>query len=381
MDALVTSHAPPRIAIIGLGRNSYTNANVTSALARAFGDFEIDWIDAHALLSEQTHGTAPFASSLRAITEFPGDIASRVRGAWSRRGWTTYLFTLRSRVAREQIAARPYTFSLQIQSNFDAAVPGVPHYVYTDNTILANTDPTAGDAEYIPVTPAWVALERRLYHNARSCFVMSTNVARSLVDDYQCDRARVVCAYGGPNAPIDPPDGIVRDGKNVLFVGVDWIRKGGPALVEAFRLVRERVPDATLTIAGASPRVTVPGVRVVGRVAPGELAQHYARASIFCLPTRREPFGIVFLEAMAYGLPIVSTAISAVPDFVVDGDNGYLVAPDDVPALADRLVALSRSPDLQHRMGERSRDRSRRYRWENTAAIMRTTIESGCAPA
>lgn len=381
MDALATSHAPPRIAIVGLGRNSYTNANVTSALARAFGEFEIDWIDVHALLSEHTHGAAPFASSLRALTEFSGDIASRVRSAWKRRGWTTYLFALRSRIAKERIAARPYAFSLQIQSNFDASVPGVPHYVYTDNTILANRHHPSGDADSIPVPPAWLALERRLYHSAQTCFVMSTNVARSLVDDYQCDRARVVCAYGGPNAPIDPPDGIVRDGKNVLFVGVDWIRKGGPALVEAFRLVRERVPDATLTIVGASPRVAVPGARVVGRVAPSELSQHYAHASIFCLPTRREPFGIVFLEAMAYGLPIVSTAISAVPDFVADGDNGYLVAPDDVPALADRLVTLLRSPDLQRRMGERSRALSQRYRWDNTAAIMRTTIESGCAPA
>jgi glycosyltransferase involved in cell wall biosynthesis len=165
------------------------------------------------------------------------------------------------------------------------------------------------------------------------------------------------------------------DNKEILFVGVHWIRKGGPQLVEAFRRVRARIPDARLTIVGCSPEIHVEGCEVRGRVSPSELAMYYQRASVFCMPTRYEPFGIVYLEAMAYKLPIVATDVGAIPDFVLNGENGFRVRPGDFGDLAERLIVLLSNPALCSSMGKRGSDIAKQYTWERTGRIFRETIE------
>jgi glycosyltransferase involved in cell wall biosynthesis len=364
-----------RIALVGIGLNSYTNPNVAAALRSAFPECLVDWIDLRALLGRQKLGLVPVLSAAHAIGEFSREMGARLwQVAW-RRGWTRYLFQERSRVAAEMVARRRYLFSMQIQTTFDASVPDVPHFVYTDNTMLANLQYKGSTRSDVPVTEEWLALERQTYHNAWTSFVMSRNVGRSIVEDYGCVSDKVVCAYGGPNAPIEEVGEKKYDQKNILFVGVDWDRKGGPELVEAFRLVRRRIPDATLTIVGCSPAVHEPGCLVVGRIPPAELARYYTNASVFCLPSRNEPFGIVFIEAMAHRMPVVATDIAAIPDFVTNGENGFLVSPGDTQALAEALVRVLGDPELCGRMGERSYAASKKYTWGNTGSIMRSTIE------
>jgi len=366
---------PPRIALVGIGRNSYTNPSVAEALRRAFPRCEIDWIDLRELVEQRTHRLGKLFTVVHAIRELGPAILLRPMQLGRKGAWTAFLFRLRSRIAREQISRRRYLFSLQIQSTFDASTPGVPHFVYSDNTVLANTHYKNARRSDVPVTREWLALERQLYHNAQVTFVMSRNVGRSLVEDYGCEPDKVVCAYGGPNASIAPVQDKKYDQRNILFVGVVWNRKGGPELLQAFRLVRQQIPDATLTIVGCSPEVDEPGCRVVGRVPPSALGSYYANASVFCMPTRLEPFGIVYVEAMAHKMPIVATNVAAIPDFVTNGENGFLLELDDIEGLADALVKLLRDPELCRRMGERSYAVSRTYTWDNTGEIMRNTIE------
>jgi glycosyltransferase involved in cell wall biosynthesis len=78
---------------------------------------------------------------------------------------------------------------------------------------------------------------------------------------------------------------------------------------------------------------------------------------VFCLPTRFEPFGIAFLEAMHWGLPCVGTDTGAVAEMIVDGDTGYAVPPDDVDALERSLCRLLRDRQLARRMGNAGRAR------------------------
>jgi glycosyltransferase involved in cell wall biosynthesis len=366
---------PLRIALVGIGLNSYTNPSVAAALRRAFPRCEIDWIDLRELVTQRTHRLVDFFTVGHAIREFGPAILLRPRRLRRRAAWTTFLFRLRSRIAREQISRRHYLFSMQIQSTFDASTPGVPHFVYTDNTVLANTHYKNALRSDVPVTEEWLARERQIYHNARICFVMSRNVGRSMIEDYGCEPDKVVCAYGGPNASIAEVGDKRYDQRNILFVGTVWDRKGGPELLEAFRLVRKQIPDATLTIVGCSPEVNEPGSRVVGRVPPSELRSYYMDASVFCMPSRLEPFGIVFIEAMAHKMPLVVTDIAATPDFVTNGENGFRVEPYDTKSLADALVQVLSHPELCRRMGERGYAVSRTYTWDNTAAIMRNSIE------
>ncbi|MBA3469156.1 MAG: glycosyltransferase, partial [Herpetosiphonaceae bacterium] len=98
-----------------------------------------------------------------------------------------------------------------------------------------------------------------------------------------------------------------------------------------------------------------------------EVRRWYGRAAIFCLPSVQEGFGIVFLEAMASGLPIVSTSAAAIPEVVPQREAGILVAPGDVAALAAALIALLADPALRSRYSAFGQRHVRQYDWEHVA--------------
>jgi glycosyltransferase involved in cell wall biosynthesis len=146
-----------------------------------------------------------------------------------------------------------------------------------------------------------------------------------------------------------------------LFIGGDFPRKGGPELLRAWT-EGGLSAVATLTLvtdwpldAGALP----PGVRVVRgvRAYSPEWAGLWRAADLFVMPTRAEAFGIVFQEAAAAQLPVVSTRIAAVPEIVADGETGVLVPPGDPRALAEAVRALAADPARRRAMGEAARRR------------------------
>ena len=102
-------------------------------------------------------------------------------------------------------------------------------------------------------------------------------------------------------------------------------------------------------------------IEFLGHVAFDRLAGEYRRADIFCLPSLQEGFGIVFLEAMAAGLPIVAARAAAVPELVSDGESGILVAPDSPGDLAAALDRLLSDPGERRRLGETGRRQVTRY--------------------
>lgn len=129
---------------------------------------------------------------------------------------------------------------------------------------------------------------------------------------------------------------------------------------------------AVLRVAGAGPelprlrriaRRLRLGSRVefLGHVPFARLAAEYRRADVFCLPSRQEGFGIVFLEAMAAGIPIVAGRAPAVVELLGNGEYGVLVTPGDAPALAQALDRLLGDPEEQRRLGDAGRRRVQRY--------------------
>ena len=147
--------------------------------------------------------------------------------------------------------------------------------------------------------------------------------------------------------------------------------EGFPQLVEAFARVREKHPDANLIVVGCEPEVKVPGVQVLGVVPIERVGELMSDACCFCMPSLREPFGLVYLEAMNAGLPVVALNLGAPRDFVVNGETGFLVEPHDIPGLAGALENLVANSKLCAMMGKRARDRvSAEYTWEVTQARM-----------
>jgi glycosyltransferase involved in cell wall biosynthesis len=103
---------------------------------------------------------------------------------------------------------------------------------------------------------------------------------------------------------------------------------------------------------------TLPNLRSVGAVAYTDMPQHYQAADILLMPTVREGFGLAVAEAMACGLPVVASDVSALPELVVEGQGGFLCPVGDVACFAARLNQLADDPVLRRQMGEFNRARA-----------------------
>ncbi len=148
----------------------------------------------------------------------------------------------------------------------------------------------------------------------------------------------------GVNVDIENISASIERYKNkiILFVGIDWERKGGPDLFEAFKEIVKKHPDAKLVIIGASPKIKNANCQVLGKIPLEKVPGYYKNAAVFCMPTKREPFGLVYLEAMLYKLPVVATNIGAIPDFIQNDKNGYLVEPGDVQGIISAINIIIR---------------------------------------
>lgn len=374
------------VAFVHSGSFSHANQSLLHALKRQFAneplfqDVRFDVLDLMPIVRSSRE--IMLANLLHVYREFGRDILTKRQSFMRAFYGTTYLFRKRSQLATRFVAEEPRLFSIQTQSLFNAATPGTPHFLYTDHTVLANLHyPDVSSLEDVGVSKKWMRLEKTLYHNTTVNFTMSNNISRSIVSDYGCASEQVVRAYAGGNiGDASPHSDQAYASKNILFVGVDWERKGGPELAEAFKLVRRKHPDAQLTVVGCSPQIDLPGCRIVGRIPKADVAKYYEEAAIFCMPTRREPFGFVFLEAMQHGLPLVATNIGAIPDFLESGRNGFLVEPDDITGLANALCQLLDDPEKCRAYGQHSAQIVQPYQWDNVAHIMKETIQQHITP-
>jgi phosphatidylinositol alpha-mannosyltransferase len=168
----------------------------------------------------------------------------------------------------------------------------------------------------------------------------------------------------------------LRDGTlNILFVGRLEDRKGLTYLLQGYHRLRKRHVDARLLVIGSGPKlreyrrfVGLRGIRDVeflGRVSDEEKVRYFASADIYCAPnTGQESFGIVLLEAMAAGVPIVASDIHGFKRVVERNVQGLLVEPRNPRALAAALYALGRDADLRHEMGEAGRVRAPEFSWD-----------------
>ena len=174
----------------------------------------------------------------------------------------------------------------------------------------------------------------------------------------------------------------LADGRpTVLFVGRLEKRKGLKFLLRAWPMVLERQPSARLVVVGrgrplegyrrfaARQGWSESDVRFAGYVPAEDLPRYYQSCDVFCAPnTGQESFGIVLLEAMAAGVPIVASDIPGYRDVVSDGEQGLLVEPKNAGALADAICRLLGNPELRASMRRAGQDRAPAYDWPRVAA-------------
>ena len=171
----------------------------------------------------------------------------------------------------------------------------------------------------------------------------------------------------------------LRDGKvNLLFLGRMEKRKGLKYLLAAYSRLKWDWPNLRLLVVGPgkpdddSYRImserNLQDVIFVGRVSEGDKARYYKSADIYCSPaTGRESFGIVLLEAMAAGKPVVASDIEGYSSVVTHGQEGLLVEPKQEAALAQAIDVLLRDPALRARLAANGQRKAEQYRWERVA--------------
>jgi glycosyltransferase involved in cell wall biosynthesis len=149
--------------------------------------------------------------------------------------------------------------------------------------------------------------------------------------------------------------------QNILFVGVVWETKGGPLLLEALRIVRKSLPNATVTVIGTNPTVNQPGVTVLGPLRRSEPAEYerlknaYQRAGCLCLLSEFDAFPNVLLEAQYNGTPVVALDRQSRREAMIPGQTGVLAEHATPAAVAAAIIDVLQSPDRARQMGEQGR--------------------------
>lgn len=369
--------------ILFLKAGSFSNINreVYNVLKNEFPDSEIEILDVNKILKSSTAFLWYFVNIYFFIAEYGYDI---IAGNKKKRDWIQWFFAtsyislrLGNRI-RKLCRGKEYKFTFQTQSLFNGKLKNIPHFVYTDHSTKANTlYPGINPKQYIRSGRFIKKSEEKIYREASLIFTFGSLVASSLRNQYHIPSEKIVTVYAGCNTlrsrEVNPQKYFY---KNILFVGTEWERKGGPVLLKAFERVLAKHPDATLTVVGCQPAILSPNCTVVGEVNVEEVATYYEKASVFCMPTTREPFGIVFVEAMSFALPVVANKIGSISDMVKDGINGYLVENDSLQ-YSEVLGELIAHPQKCKEMGENGfKFAESEFNWKRVGEKIRKNIDA-----
>jgi glycosyltransferase involved in cell wall biosynthesis len=219
---------------------------------------------------------------------------------------------------------------------------------------------------------------RSVYRGAHHLFPLSHGVRDSLVNEYGIPPEKITVLPPGVDLARFPCPDRTAGGRErplrALFVGADYERKGGPLVVQLAQL--PEFADVQFDVVTRSFTGAAPGNVTVHRdvqTNTERMVHLFRDADVFLLPTDADAHSVACVEAMAMGLPVVSTRVGGIVDIVDEGTTGYLVEPRDLASLADRLRRL-RDRELRLRLGAASRQRAEAL-FDN-AKIAATVVET-----
>jgi glycosyltransferase involved in cell wall biosynthesis len=219
---------------------------------------------------------------------------------------------------------------------------------------------------------------------AAGVITMSAWDAEYMISKGIASRERVHVVPPGLNIPHEPLDQGARSkrtSKKVLFIGRDFTRKAGPLVVEAFLRARAEsdIPmeltitgPATWPLQGAIPE----GIRFLGDVPLDTVRAELHDTDLFVMPSRFEAFGIVFIEALSMGVPVIGRRAFAMPEFIDHGRNGYLLDTDDAVALAALIHDGLTNDAMRDYVRQNADAIAQQYSWDAAAARMMTIMRA-----
>lgn len=207
----------------------------------------------------------------------------------------------------------------------------------------------------------------------------STFATSTMVEEgFPVERVATVLLGAPPRSALEPAaEPVAARGEfTVLFAGTVCVRKGGHVLLEAWE--RARLPGCRLLLAGHNslpPRlVSRPGVELLGPVSQARLFQLMQECDVLALPTLIDSFALVITEALAHGLPVITTANAGAAEMIADGVNGWILPVGDAEALAARFVWCAEHRDAVRQMRPQTRQSTRHNTWFEFRQRMRETL-------
>ena len=307
-----------------------------------------------------TYVDLPYDGMSGAWTRLPG-----VRSNWSLRASLGAYLGLRGQAKRLDAAL----YHTQVTSLFSAGLMRrVPSIVSLDATPL-QYDALGAHYGHAPSSNARLEavkkrLNQRAFRAARRLVTWSQWAKDSLVSDYGVAPEKVTVIPPGIDTRLWDFDraGRASGPVHLLFVGGDFARKGGDTLLQAFGHLPSSA-DVHLHVVTKTAGVGegLPGITVYRDLAPNSegLRRLFGLADLFVFPTRGDCLPLAVMEALASGLPVVTTAVGALPEAVTHGETGWIVPPDDAGALAGALADLAGDSALRASLGGRARDVAR----------------------
>ena len=205
-----------------------------------------------------------------------------------------------------------------------------------------------------------IFLEKQVFKRSAKILTWTEWARNSVINDYGIDPDKVSAVPPGVDTKLIAFTS--RDHKsnkepyNVLFIGGDFKRKGGEDLLDVF--LNRFADDSVLHIVTLDViNCNHPNVHIYNHVQAYSDAwlQLYRQADVFVMPTYGDAFGLVFIEAMAFGLPVIASKLIQTTEIVKEGETGFLITPGDRQALGDTLQVLIDNPSLGRQMGEKAR--------------------------
>jgi glycosyltransferase involved in cell wall biosynthesis len=331
-------------------------------------------------------------------------IHARYRGGRITSNWTT---------SRLTGAYRDHTLRRSIRKNFgksgyDAAITidsiaemPEPFFIYYDCSwdSIISAAPDAGEFIRQRAFSAKSFAARRdfqaaMYHKATGVIVESRWMARSLAEQSGVSPAKIYVAppgiIAGRDAHAVSPVTLPwreRPRRKLLYVGRmhspwDFLRKGGDLAVAALAVLRGHYdPEITLTIVGMEewplPDSVPDGVDFRGVISPGDVAKLYDTHDLFVMPSRMEPFGLAFVEAMSRGMPCVARNAYAMPEIITPGVSGALIDNDDADELAAAIAAVLADDSIYQETRDRAPRMAEYFSWKRTARDVTSIIRQG----
>lgn len=251
---------------------------------------------------------------------------------------------------------------------------GMQHYLYCDSTWNTLRRQMEGSSSVSRDLASIGDVERRCFQNVSHFFTTARYVRTDLMDTYGIDPARItVVGTGRGNIEPASAEKTYRDGYILFCAKLRFEQKGGALLLEAFQRARASNDRLRLVLVGQESyrqlAEGLPGVEAYGAVPWTRLQTLFHEAALFAMPAINEPWGLVFLEALASRTPVLGLRRNALPEITDDGRFGFLVDEAQPEAVAKAILDAFSDPERLRRMGEAGQTFClARYSWDRVAA-------------